>query len=760
MKIIKNIFLLLLFWNFATSSAQDFTSDWIGHFSYGNVQDIVEGNGRIYGASENAVFIFSTLDGSINTLTTVNGLSGNTISAIHFSEMFDTLLIGYDNGIMDVVVGDGTTVITVIDIFNRPTISPDRKRINHFNEFNGFAYISTGFGISLYDLDKLEFDDTYFIGDNGAQLNITQTAVLNEYIYATSTEGGLRRALVANSNIIDFNNWTTVLNDSSIGIVSLENVLFLVSGNQILQSPDGLNFSAFLQFPEAITDLQLNEEVLSIVYPGNALVYNPDGSLVNSFSNIAGFIDDYRASVIENDMLFVATAGSGVASIALNNPAQITRLLPNGPLENEIFNLASSPGEVYAVFGDYNVTYNPFPLKRQGISKFSGQDWVNILPNELLGARNLTHITINPENADQVYVSSFSDGVLELSEDVPLMLFDENNSTLEPVQTTTTDLRINSTAFDNEGNLWIANVRGENTIHRLSPGGQFTPISFSNVLASPSDVLGSDNLVVAPDGKIYLGSNDGLLGFDPDTNQVARLFGEDGAANLPIDDIRSLALDQSGVLWIGTRRGLRLLFTPSSIFGEDQISTNAIIILQDDIPQELLNDQVITDILVDGSNNKWIATTDSGVFLFSSDGQETLQHFTTTNSPLPSNNVQDIALDDQTGIVYFGTINGLVAFKGDQTAPAQDLENIVVFPNPVRPSFRGAVRIEGLTTNSNVKITDIVGNLVYEENTIGGSISWDTTAFGKHKVASGVYLIIITGPLAQETQIAKLMIIR
>lgn len=761
MKTVKNILLFILLGLVFQSQAQDFTDDWVGHFSFNQVEDIAQGNGRIYGASENAVFIFSTLDGSTRTLTTVNGLSGNTISAIYFSEAFDTLLIGYDNGIMDIVVGNSNNVITVVDIFNRPSISPDRKRINHFIESNGFAYISTGFGISLYDLGQLEFDDTYFIGDNGAQLNITQTAIQEEFIYAASTDGGLRRAIVGNTNIIDFNNWSTILPGVFEGVAALDDALFLVTGNQVLRSTNGTNFLPFLSFPQAITDLEPNETFISIVYPGNARVYDSNGGLIASFTNIEGFDTSYRASLIENGILYIATAGTGVASIVLDNTSLITQILPNGPLNNNAFNLASSPGIVYAVHGDYTASYNPSPVRSRGVSKFSEQSWINARTDSLLDARNLTHVTINPSNPSQVFISSFIDGLVELSEDVPLILYDTNNSSLEPVPTTVNNVRINSTAFDRDGNLWIANARGLNTIHRLSPGGQFTPINFGDVVADPTAVSGSDDLVIGPDGKVYLASsNSGLLGFDPATNQVARLFGEDGAANLPIDDIRSLEFDLNGTLWVGTRLGLRLLFNPASIFEDGLVSTNAIIILQDNIPQELLNDQVVTDILVDGSNNKWVATADSGVFYFSPNGQETLLHFTTSNSPLPSNNVQDVAIDEASGTVYFGTLRGLVAFQGSETAPAENLENVIVYPNPVRPNFGGEVRVEGLTANTNVKITDLVGNLVYEENTTGGSINWDTTAFGRHKVASGVYLILITGPQALETQISKLMIIR
>ena len=82
------------------------------------------------------------------------------------------------------------------------------------------------------------------------------------------------------------------------------------------------------------------------------------------------------------------------------------------------------------------------------------------------------------------------------------------------------------------------------------------------------------------------------------------------------------------------------------------------------------------------------------------------------------------------------------------------------FPNPVRPGFAGNVTIEGLTANANVKITDISGNLVFETTSEGGSVQWDTTAFGKYKVASGVYLVIITGEEALETKVAKIMVVR
>ena len=137
-----------------------------------------------------------------------------------------------------------------------------------------------------------------------------------------------------------------------------------------------------------------------------------------------------------------------------------------------------------------------------------------------------------------------------------------------------------------------------------------------------------------------------------------------------------------------------------------------------------------------------------------------LYHFTKDNSPLPSNNILDIEIDGVTGDVYFATDKGLVAYKGTATKPSDNLSDVYVYPNPVRPEYSGTVKISGLTNKANVKITDIEGNLVYETTSEGGTIEWDTTAFGKYRVASGVYMIFVASSDASDTIVKKVMIIR
>jgi ligand-binding sensor domain-containing protein len=253
----------------------------------------------------------------------------------------------------------------------------------------------------------------------------------------------------------------------------------------------------------------------------------------------------------------------------------------------------------------------------------------------------------------------------------------------------------------------------------------------------------------------------GVVAFNENSNIRFKKLSE-GAdlGNLPSQDVRAIAVDNRNQVWIGTNKGLRVLPSTGSYNNDQQMKANPIIILEDSLAQELLYEQFITDIAVNGSNQKWIGTADSGAFLFSYNGQETIYHFTKDNSPLPSNVINDIDINAVTGEIFFATDRGMVSFQGTSTKPADSLDAVYVYPNPVRPEFVGTVKIAGLISKANIKITDIEGNLVYETTSEGGSVEWDTKAFGKYNVASGVYMIFIAAEDASETAVKKVMIIR
>ncbi len=252
----------------------------------------------------------------------------------------------------------------------------------------------------------------------------------------------------------------------------------------------------------------------------------------------------------------------------------------------------------------------------------------------------------------------------------------------------------------------------------------------------------------------------GVVGFNENGPIYKKVTVGAESGNLPVRDVRTIAIDKNNQMWIGTRAGLRVMPVDAFIT-QDQPTANPIIILDvDGVPQELLYEQFIKDIAVDGANNKWIGTADAGVFLLSPNGQETLAYFTQQNSPLPSNTINDIEINPNTGEVFIATDKGMVSYGGVATAAKGDLSDVFVYPNPVRPGFAGTVKITNLTDNAMVKIADVAGNLVHEARSVGGTVEWDTTAFGKYKVASGVYMIFIATDDGMETKVKKVMIVR
>ncbi|MDC7994835.1 type IX secretion system anionic LPS delivery protein PorZ [Altibacter sp. HG106] len=743
-------------------SAQNFEDTWSDFFSYVTVKDIVVGNDRVYAASTNAVFSYDLSTQEITTLSTVNGLAGDQISTLYYSQNFNVLLIGYENGLIEVVMDGEEDVFTVVDILDKPSIPPDRKRINQFNEYNGLAYISTEYGISVFDLAALEFGDSYFIGPLGSQINIAQTAVVEPFIYAASTDGGIYQAEVANDDLIDFEEWTPLQSSAYKGAQEIGGQLYLLRSNDaVFRYAPGTGFEQVGSF-STVVDFEATEEALSITTNRGVQAFDLNFQTLGATTSFPDF-EPYEliSGIAFNNFFYVGTQFQGMIRAPFSGSGT-EQILPDGPILNTPFALDVTPGQVWVVFGEVSVTFNPFPLTFRGVSNLVEDTWTNLEVEEVFNANDLVRVAINPENTSEVYMSSFQKGLVKIQEQTPSVLFNETNSPLElAFDDPDAGIRLFGASYDNQGNLWVTQSRVNDGLIRVGPGDSFTKIDVSAIITG-EDELAFTEVKVNDQGLVFFGTaQSGLIGYNPDTGAFNSISEGTGSGNLPSPNIRALQFDNSGRLWIGTLEGLRVLFNVGGFF-EEGANTDAqeIIILEDGVPQELLFQQSITDIEVDGSNNKWIATATSGVFYLSSDGQETLLRFTKDNSPLPSDNVQDIDIDNFTGRVYFATANGLVAYDGTATAPRDNLENVYAFPNPVRPGFTGNVTIDGLTSNANVKITDIEGNLVFETTSEGGSVLWDTTAFGEYRVASGVYLVLISTDDGIETTVSKIMVVR
>ncbi|GGE13808.1 type IX secretion system anionic LPS delivery protein PorZ [Psychroflexus salis] len=762
-----NLFLLLFACSFSII-AQEFPA-WQGHFSYLNIGGLSQGNGKIVASAENAFFNYEPNLDFTTTFNSVNGLSGKAISAIHYSEEFELTIIGFENGLLQIVRDHRSRILNFVDIVNRVTIAPNQKQINHILEHNGVAYLSTDFGVVTFNLSNREFGDTYFIGDGGTQLAVNQTTVNNNIIYA-ATNLGLFAGNLNNPNLIDFNNWLQIDSTTFRTITSFNNQVFLTnSANSLFVLSELNNTLNFVNsFSTNIRDLRVSANQLLVVTRNQVFSYDENLNEEIPVFEIDNLALNLNTAIVFNETFYLADANLGLLEFNANSGIPTAEFLsPNGPLLNRVFSLAASTNQLWVTYGEYNELFNPFPLNTRGVSHLVEENWTNIQASDLDNARVLTHTSIDPNNPNRAYISSYIDGLLIVENETLVTRLSQANSGIEGVGGNLSDNRIGASVFTPNGDLYFSNSITENPLKKLTPDGSVETINLSSVITNPTS-FSSAKIATDAQGNVYLGTRPaGVLAYQPSTNTAGRISSEITGVDFPEvtnanPAINALAVDNSNRLWIGTSDGLRVMFNPASLFTSNtNINVSPIIIVEDDgVAQELLFEQAITDIVVDGANNKWIGTADSGIFQVSSNGQDVLNQFTIANSPLPSNNITSIAIDGSNGEVYIGTTNGLVSFNSKITDANEDLSDVRVFPNPVRPNYTGEVTVDGLTENANVKITDITGNLVFEQFASGGSIRWDTSAFGKHKVASGVYLVLITGSDEVETEVKKIMIVR
>jgi hypothetical protein len=793
----KTVFkiLILLLGISVSGYSQEFSSLWQSHYSYNHIVDVVNGENKIYAAAENAVFEYDVLTNEIKTITTVDGLSGDQITTVYYSVAYQYLLIGYETGLIELYSKTDESVFSVVDIIEKQNITPANKRINHFYENEGFIYISTNFGISIYDLERLEFDDTYFIGNGGTQIIVRQVSILNGEIFAACrNNNGIKKADLGNPNLIDFAQWETIIGGFYDTINTLNNKIYAVRSNRELYEIDGSSVNFLLILPE----LPLDSDVIdsSLIFPtaNSVYIYDENIQLINSFQPTAGFETTITSATLLDDFVYIGTNTFGILRSQISDSSMYVEIKPNGPSENNIFRLDATTETVWATYGEYDASLNPFPLTSKGISYYKNDVWQSIPFDSLFATRELNEITPNIFNPNQVFISSFHEGILELNNFEPIITLNDTNSGLEslvsPTNPNAFGIRVSATEFDRNGLLWSLSSRVDSALKSYDPStNNWQGYSFSSLINDAlNDELGFFDMEIDNNGTKWIGSySNGLLAYNESiANNPLRNINSEGQGVNAFSRFTALALDNRNQLWIGTTQGLRVLFNTGGFYDDPNPILRAIIILEDGIPKELLDDQSITDIKVDGSNNKWIGTGDAGIFYFSSDGQNTIYHFTKDNSPLPSNTINDISIDSNNGTVYIATNKGLLAFRSGGSAPVDTLEKAFVYPNPVRPEYNilgfndlndvnKGVKVSGLTERVNIKITDIEGNLVAEAQSNinlrssnanynfaidGGTAIWNGKNLGNSVVRTGVYLVMISDLDSFETKVIKVLIVR
>ncbi len=758
----------LFLWIFPLLHGQN--SRWIDMLSYLKIKDIAATSSLIIGGSENAVFYYRPEDGSYDKYSTIQGISGATLDKIYYDENLQRLFVAHENGRIEVIKEDGSVYIETG--LQQSALPPTEKKVNAVAADGGLLYLGMNFGISVYDLDDLHFGDTYHIGNGGSDLKINDLAVFGNKIYAATQGEGIKFIDLNNPYKQDFTQWQQtgagnwkalrVFNGNLYGLK--DNIIYLInppaSPVQMLSPGSG------------IKAVDANDRYFFIAFDQVIKQYNQGFQQLHTYQATSAL--PFRVTTIKAlaEHLLIGSKKYGIIRKKLNTSDPFEIIHPNCPLMNIPFATDIYDGNIWVVYGDYDQLYNPYPLDYRGISHYIDGKWHNI-PYSAFQRVTLTDVKIDRQDTSHVFIGSFHQGLLEFRNGELYQTYDNTNSTIEPIMlgnppSPYPSYRISPLVWDKDHRLWMFQGLVMNGIHRFDPGqGNWTAYSFAPA-SGQADNEGAGDMEFDRDGNLWIATHRwGLVGFNPETGDMVALTENN---NLPYEgsyrNTQAAAVDKDNTLWIGTLKGLRILPNPSRAFSDPQIQAEPVIIElqelngQDNQGVELMSNQEITEIVVDGSNRKWIGTANAGLFYFSEDGQQTIYHFTEDNSPLPGNAIYDISIDPVKGTVLISTNRGLIGFKGDATEGRDNLDKAYVYPNPLNMKKDRQLVIRNIMRDINIKISDVEGNLVYETKSKGGTAVWDLKNFAGRYVASGVYLILLTDEDAQNTKVLKALIIR
>lgn len=760
------LFLLTIIGIVSELSSQIPNNTWRDHFSYVTGISVATSSDKIYCAAYGGISILDLTDNSIRKLSKINGLSDVDISKIKYAEDAGVLIVTYKNGNIDIV--EDKLITNLTDIKRKNTLGD--KTINSLEIFNGYAYLSTGFGIVVLDYENKEIKDTYFFGPGGTNINVNDATSDGEKIYA-ATQQGIYSADIDNQLLVDYNNWTLISDELNYSHIDYNtNKLYAVQYNRPEGEADDDNLYEFQNNTWAISEFDQQGPINDIKSFGNYLYVVYYGRVARFDVNSKTFVDFWSGGIpfevsleSENDF-WVADNTLGLVHFTENSRTDYFDNLPDGPVFNESYSLEISDNKVFVTRG--SITSNFSNTYTTGnFAVFSDNTWASYTNEDI---RDVITLAIDPNNSDNVYIGSWGYGMFGYKEGQLSGSYDADNSsehTLEPQTAGGSNIRIGGLAFDEDQNLWISNSAVDNPISVLKSDGTWKQMDFgeepsSSVHGKILNTSINQNWVLLLNGSgvfVFDIGNDVEDESDYQTKKV-NIIDEDGEY---LNTVFSIAEDLNGDIWIGTNKGPVVYYSPQRIF-EENLLANRILVPRNDennTAGKLLENETVSAIAIDGANRKWLGTLNSGVFLMSEDGTNEILHFEESNSPLISNQINDIKIHPETGEVFIATNKGLVSYMGQATEGNEFFRDVYVYPNPIRPDYQGDITISGLVSDVNVKVTDISGNLVYETTSLGGQAIWDGKNFDGEKVHTGVYLVFCTNEDGSKTHVTKLLFI-
>lgn len=784
----------VLFFSCLNLMAQIAPGNWRMHLPYNNAIGVEKEGSKLITATSSGIFFYDSDDGSIEVLNKVNGLSDVGISAFARHPGLNLILIGYENGTLD-LLKDGS-VRSLRDIFNSGILGS--KRINRIQFSGNLAYVSCDFGIVVYNLEKEEVKESNTsMGSGGKTIPVSDCLSYKDTLYAITKEG--LRSLPKNKPLKNTGLWSSIgpesgLPSNPVDLLTLDSV----GQNLVLGSWFGLHFKTGSRF-----DIRtpFGGKVRSVRKVGNSIlvcVGNNVMELNGSGESILRIFDpEYfkrisrpsGALLDENGICWVADQDNGLLRIGLNDTS---RILPGGPQFTESFSLSTFKDKVVFHAGGY--TYpsgNQSNNINSGFAIFSGNQWKTynrqIYPKMPL-TRDITHSFFDPSE-EILYLSTFGYGILTLDKQdqfgilndsttqgglcnifIPDCIYNASNPAEAGLGSTY--IRITSSTKDARGNLWATcfnNKRGS-VRYRSAADQTWNIISLPSSnddfpMEIISDQINNKWVRMAPG---MMSDNAAIWVLDETGDRKIKLTSDPGFGKLPSNEIYDIKEDKTGYVWIGTSKGLAVFYNPANAFFEGGISASTPI-FPPEAGRPVLENEVVTCIEIDGANRKWVGTKGSGVWLFNEDISQVIQQFNTANSPLISNFLYDIVVNKMTGEVFFATDKGLISYQGDATENLDergkplgnncDESKIKTFPNPVPKNFDGLIAIQGLAPNAEVRFVSPSGKLMYKTAAKGSMATWNGFTYDGKKAPPGIYLILTTSPDGAATCTGKIAIL-
>lgn len=758
----------------STLFSQIGTGQWRMHVPASQAIDVAAGNGFIMTALKNGVLEYDIAASEDRILNKLNALSDIEVSCIAFESTTNSFFVGYKNGNIDQIKNGAVTNIPAVKLAQ---ISGNKK-INKIICKDGLVYLATGFAIVIIDPQQREVKDTYY-PTNSAQ-GINDIVFLNDSIYALSPSS-LSRGYAPNLFLADPSQWTTDVRvtppsgaiyaemdvlDNAIHILYLKNGF---GGDSILRlTNSGLDLFIGNSFDMEIKRFHVENELSYVYYDYAIVVFNLDQSVSASY-------EYYGSTQIQPSKLVQYDGATWIADringlVKYNSAVSYTFIQREGPPKNNYFSVNSFRDKVVITGGTIDRVSRQYSLA--GAYTFEDESWqlLDKFNQNLWDTATIYDIgtaAINPLNSEEMAIGSYSYAPLSITSGSSVQtVYTTSNSNLESSVIGGADVCLSGVEYDESGNIWVLNsFTNEPLKVRLTDG---TWQKFDTGVESKNKF--ATKLVIDYNGNKWFGTySTGLVGFNDNgtpsnTADDSYKFLKSGAGsgNLPADNVTALAVDFDNEIWIGTESGFAVLYNSEGVFsaGAGSYDASRILINFEGNVENLLGETSITDIEIDGGNRKWIATANAGIFLLSANGQEVIQQFTIDNSPLISNSIIDMDFNHTTGELFIITDLGLVSYRTDASYEDQEYATTTVFPNPVKPDYFGPVTIQGIRFDSDVRITDVAGNLVYKTTSNGGTATWNGKTIDGNEVTSGVYIIWTATNTEKHKKAGKVVVIR